>query len=235
MIHLALEYSLHIANTLMLASYLVREMLWLRLIAVFANTIYLLYYWIEAPKLSHTMYWPVVFIAVNLVWIGILVYERKPKKFKDAEEMIYQKVFHELFPQQFARLMRRAEWKTAKEGEVLIEKGVAPTGLMLIYSGEASVELDQKWVVQLRSGQFIGEMNYLTGKPPSANVIACKDLKYVFWSRQKIDQLFHRYPLIRTKVRQTLGFDLVNKLRSPHLSADEVRATIDDSETSEKS
>ena len=51
-----------------------------------------------------------------------------------------------------------------KKGEVLIRESHMVTDLILIYNGTVDVKVKNKKVAELKDGQFVGEMSFLTEK-----------------------------------------------------------------------
>ena len=66
-----------VANVLYLASYSVRDILWLRLLTVVASLLLIPYYAMQPVPLAPAIAWNVVFIAINTYWIIKLLIERR--------------------------------------------------------------------------------------------------------------------------------------------------------------
>ncbi len=75
-----MESLVHTANVLYLASYSVRDILWLRILTVVAALFLIGYFYFRADPLLAAIYWNLLFIALNLFWIGRLLWERRPIK-----------------------------------------------------------------------------------------------------------------------------------------------------------
>ena len=75
------EDMVHVANVLYLISYLVRDILWLRVLTIFAGLSLLPFY---CHCSDHILWapigWNALFISVNLIQIGILLRERRPRR-----------------------------------------------------------------------------------------------------------------------------------------------------------
>src|SRR6185436_11226924 len=119
----AMNSFLHLANVLYLVSYSVRDILWLRILTVIAIVSMMPYYYCQQVPLLAPICWQSLFLAVNLVQIGILILERRPVFLGDEELAIYRSVFRSLRPREFMKLLSVAEWKKAKQGEILLEQG----------------------------------------------------------------------------------------------------------------
>src|SRR5262245_48971356 len=162
---MSIESFLHLANVLYLVSYLVRDILWLRVLTVIAIASMMpYYYWCHETPMYWPMSWQSLFLTVNLVQIAILILERRPVFLGDEELAIYRSVFRSLRPREFMKLLSVAEWKKAKPGEILLEQGKPIPALILISTGGGTVKLDGRHVAEIASGQFVGEMGFLTGQ-----------------------------------------------------------------------
>ena len=212
---------LHFGNILYLCAYSVRDILWLRILSVLAMISLLFYYcWGCGPSpLIEPIVWQSVFIVINLVQIALLILERRPVFLGEEEMRLYRSVFRGLSPREFVKLIGIAEWKRAEEGHKLLQQGEHVQQLVLISSGRASVELDDRHIADLGPCQFVGEMGFLTDEPASANVIAQLPLDYLSWQTDNFRDFLRDNPQIHVKVQGILGTDLVEKLRREGFNA----------------
>jgi hypothetical protein len=105
------ELCIHAANVFYLVSYLVRDMLWLRLLTCSGLALGILYF----TFLSHPMYgpcvWQVVFLAINLWQIRQLVLERRRLKLSREEEAVGEAAFEELSREEMLTLLTRVMYE----------------------------------------------------------------------------------------------------------------------------
>lgn len=67
----------HLAFVLIVFSFLVKDILWLRVISIIASIAGIVYnYFVPAAPLWLVINWNLVFIAINIVQIGILLREK---------------------------------------------------------------------------------------------------------------------------------------------------------------
>jgi hypothetical protein len=216
----SMDVMLHIANVLFLLAYLVRDILWLRIITVIATASLIPYYFCCAVSpLYGPILWNSLFISVNLVQIVLLILEKRPVFLSDKEMQLYRTVFSALKPREFTKLLSLAEWRTAKPGEVLLEQDQPVQALLLISSGSGVVEIDGRRVATVTSGQFIGEMGFLSEQVASAKVAASAPTEYLAWPAGKLRTLLFTTPMLHVKVQGILGCDLVDKLRLGAMTA----------------
>ena len=88
---------------------------------------------------------------------------------KDKE--LYETLFKELSPVEYLKITKIAEWKKFKAGETLIRESHMVTDLILIYNGTVDVNVKGEKVAELKDGQFVGEMSFLTEKSATADCV----------------------------------------------------------------
>ncbi len=208
-----MDIFIHVANTLYLFSYLVRDILWLRMLTVVAATCLMPFFYFRPEPLMAPIYWNLTFTAINLYRIYFLLLERKPVQLKEEEQQLHRMVFRIMKPREMLKLLKLANWKTATPGERIVEQNTVLDNLMVIYSGNASVHVEGREVAKLREGQFIGEMSCITGGPTSASVTATDALRYVRWPKEQLYRFLDGNPEMRAALQMIVGMDLVAKLK----------------------
>ena len=209
-----MEYFGHLAFGLIALSFLFRDMFWLRFISIAASVAGIVFnYAVPAHPLWLVIYWNVAFIAVNLVQIAILIYQRRSISFTEEERELYETVFYNLAPVEFLKLMRQASWHTAAEGDTLAREGETLERIMLIYSGRASVWRGPKWLSELSDGNFVGEVSFLNEQPATATVRAKLTMSYLSWPKPELRKLLNRNPCMRFALESALSADLSKKLK----------------------
>lgn len=78
------DVCIHIANMIYLGSYLVRDILWLRILTVVGLTFAVSFFCVRLEPTSAPVFWHVVFVAVNLYQIFRLVQTRREKAAAEA-------------------------------------------------------------------------------------------------------------------------------------------------------
>lgn len=206
---------IHVANVLYLASYLVRDIFWLRILTVIAMLCLFPYYaTCQAEPLWEPIIWQGLFLAVNLFQIGLLVRERWPRELHDAERALYDNVFSDLQPGEFVKLLAEGRWREAGAGETIVADGSVVQDMMVLHEGTAEVRKGDKVLAALEPGQFVGEMSFLSGNKAGADVVTPKPAKFMSWAQDELEAFLDKNPSISFKVRGVLGRDVVTKLRA---------------------
>jgi CRP-like cAMP-binding protein len=94
-----------------------------------------------------------------------------------------------------------------------VHRGEALRQLLVLASGRARVEIDGKTTAELRAGCLVGEMSFLTGKAPNADVVAMEPTRAVSWKDEALKKLLDRSAELRAAVQQVIGEDLIAKLQ----------------------
>ena len=203
----------HLSNALYLASYAVRDILWLRLITVIAGLTSLASFFVKPEPPWQAVIWNLVFLAINVVRIHLLIRERRPIPLTADEQHLANLVFRTLRPRELVRLLRTGTFVDHAAGGRIVRRGEPLDRLLLLVRGTARVELVSKPAVEIGDGTFIGELCYLTGKPPGADVVAVTGLRVVEWPTAALRAFLEEQPELHATMQQVLGSDLAAKLR----------------------
>ncbi len=207
-----MDYLIHSANVIYIFSYLVRDILWLRILIVVAISFVIPFYYYQPVPLMVPVYWNILFAGINIVQIGFLLVERRPVTLSAQEQKLYEQVFRRLTPREVYKLFKIAQWKKLPAGEILVRQDTNLDSLMLINKGVASVQIKGQEAAKLDEGHFVGEMSYLTGAMTSASVIAASELEYVEWPTTSLETFLRKYPDLRIALNAIIGVDLAGKL-----------------------
>ncbi len=212
------DLAAHAASILTAIAYLVKDILWLRVLTTFACVAGIIFnYYVHSEPLWVVIYWNLLFLVINLVQIAIIMKERREVSFTDEEKELYETLFKNFAPFEFMKLLRVGNWLEAKKDEVLAVEDKELANVMLIYNGIVGVEADGQMLTQLKDGSFIGEMSFITGGAATATVRAIVPTRYLSWSKADLGRLFQRNPSMRFAMQTVLSTDLTRKLMHwPH-------------------
>ena len=201
----------HLAFGLIAFSFLVKDILWLRLVSILASSFSVFYNWvIPAEPMWLAINWNFVFISLNLYHIAILIYEKRPIKMAPKDKELYETLFKELSPVEYLKITKIANWQKFKTGDTLIRQNHLVTDLILIYNGTVDVVVKDKIVAQLRDGQFVGEMSFLTEKSATATCVIKHDTECIMWKQPEFKQLLKRNPSLYYTIQGLLSNQLIS-------------------------
>jgi hypothetical protein len=216
------QLSGHLASVLTMLAYLLKDILWLRVLTVFSCFAGIAFNFIvPATPLWTVIYWNVLFAVINIVQVAIIIKQRSGVTFTDEEKELHDTLFKNFAPFEFMKLMRIGQWLEAKQGDILATEKKPIDSVMLIYNGNVSVEAGGKELARLTDGNFVGEVSFITGGEASATVKALEPTRYINWPKKEISQLLNRNPSMRFAMQALLSTDLSKKLshRAPSFQA----------------
>jgi CRP-like cAMP-binding protein len=205
---------IHAANMLFLIAYLVRDILWLRILTVIATFCLIPYYFTRPEPMMVPIYWSLVFAALNVYWIVRLLLERAPMKLNADEQRLCELVFRTMSPREMITLLKLATWEHAETGECFVERHKPSDRLMVIYSGRACAEVDGLRVTELEPGQFIGSIDYVTQETALADILAIEPTHYVSWPKLELKDFMRRNPELHSALKSTLAIDLARWIQA---------------------
>jgi hypothetical protein len=208
----AIDLLAHSSNLLLLVSYSVRNMLWLRWFAVAAALTVIPYYILQPVLLWPPVFWGLVFTGINLYQIGRIYAERRPVVFSGDEQKLYDLGFRSLRPREFISLMLVGEWKDAAPGDRLLTEGESVSAICIPIAGTIQIHQQGRSVAMMEPGHAIGTALALTGhsSPVSASFIDAG--RYIRWPLSDIRVFLDKKPELRHALQQLVSRELAGKL-----------------------
>ena len=201
----------HLAFGLIAFSFIVKDILYLRFVSILASLFSVFYNWvIPVEPMWIPIGWNFVFVALNLYHIAVLMYEKRPVKMNDKNAELYETLFKDMTPVEYLKVSKIAEWKMFKPGEIIIQEGMPVKDLHLIYNGTVDVVVKDKKVADLKDGQFVGEMSFLTEKPATATCVVKHDAELLVWRQREFKELLKRNPSLYYSIQSLLSAQLVS-------------------------
>ena len=205
----------HLAFGLIAFSFLVKDILYLRVVSILASLFSVFYnYTIPAEPMWLAINWNFIFITVNVYHVAVLIYEKRPVHMSDKEKELYETMFRGLTPVEFLKITKVAEWKKFNSPLPIIQQGKPVNDLILIYNGMVDVLVNDKKVAELKDGQFVGEMSFLTEKPAPATCRVEHNTECLVWNQKDFKDLLKRNPSLYFTIQSLLSEQVSNNLVS---------------------
>jgi hypothetical protein len=201
----------NLSYVLVAIAYIVRDILYLRFIIIFAEALSITY-GLTIGNMTIAG-WNSLFIAINIIWVARLIKERKPVAIPDYLDFFYKNIFTNLTGREFLYFWHMGRISVI-EDEYLCRQNQVQSELILILDGKVSVLKDGREVTALSRGCFVAEMSLLTGDPASADVKAIGSVELITWSQEKIRHLKEINKPLLDKLHVILGKDLSYKLKN---------------------
>ena len=205
----------HLAFGLIAFSFLVKDIFWLRILSIAASLFSVFYnYVIPAEPMWLAINWNFIFIAVNLYHIAVILYEKREVKMDDKNQELYDTLFKEMTPVEYLKISRAAKWELVKSGQRIITQGMPVPDLYLIYNGTVDVVVDNEQIAELKDGEFVGEMSFLTEKVATATCKVKYDAQCLVWKQKEFKELLKRNPSLYFTIQSVLSAQVSDKLVS---------------------
>jgi len=203
---------LNIAYGLMLAAFLIRDVLWLRTLLV-VSQLFFIAYALLTENLSMTV-WNVGFIAVNAFQAVRIFKMRKPITLSPGLDTIYRLAFRGLTRREFLYF-----WQTGREKDVadthLVRSDSRLKTLFFILEGKVSIIRGGKEVTAIGRGSFIAESSDILGEETAGiSARAAGPVRYICWDEETLKNIREVAPEILIKIQKIVGGYLTRKLRA---------------------
>jgi hypothetical protein len=206
------DYFIHAANILLLAAYSVRDILWLRVLAVASSLAAIPYFLLQPTPLWAAFGWSILFTGINIFQAWRLLVERRPVKLSAEEEEVRRLVFRDLPPKKVLQVIGVGTWASAPPGERLIERGKPIESIALIVRGKVDVTHEGRSLGELGPGEIVGSALLLSGVPADVDAVTTDATRIVRWDAATLERYLDANPDTRNRFQQHLARDLAGKL-----------------------
>ena len=201
----------HLPYALLVISMMMNDMGWLRGIAISAGVIRIInrsFFQVD-PII---VFWEVIFVAVNVIQLGILWWYTKRHRFSDDEQRLASIIPASIERRTVRRLLRLAKLRHIEAGERLTTEGAPVHDLMFIADGVAQVEQGGRIVAVCGPGDFLGEMSFVSGSPASATAVAARPMRYLAFDQKRLRAAAEADGELRQALDASFNANLVGKL-----------------------
>ena len=225
-----MEVLIHTANVIYLVSYVMRDILWLRIFTVIAAACLILYFYFLPEPLLTPVYWNILFMALNFFWIARLLHERRPVQLTAEEKQLCELVFRLISPREMISLLKIGTWQTAAANDCLLTGGSELDKLLLIQSGQACLIVDGVKTQIINPGEFMGSISFITDEIAPADFVALEPTRYLQWDKSSLKKYLTKNPELHAAIQATLSMDLTEKLKASWLQNTSSQATYSNKE-----
>lgn len=159
----------HLAYIVLVASMLMRTLLWLRILVIVAAVLGIAYAMLILSDPVST-FWETCLVVVNIGQILRTHWRSWRAKFTGSEAAFVARHMSGLGKGDARALLDLGKWHALPDGAVLANQGQAVPCLSYLADGVAEVLHGDVIVAQCTQGTFIGEMTVITGAPATATV-----------------------------------------------------------------
>ncbi|MEH6457494.1 MAG: cyclic nucleotide-binding domain-containing protein [Cocleimonas sp.] len=209
------EYLYSLAAIFSFAAYVFSNIFWLRVFLVIAAVLYI----ITGLSLGLTSMtgWNIAYLIINFYHVILILFNKSTVLLPDNLKDIYKESFTPLSTREFKRIVKTNPFHVYQAGEVIITEGDTTNELFLLLSGKASVIASQNEIATISSGDFIGEMSFISNQTASADVIAKNELIVAYWTHADLHKIEQKNTDIYNRFLTIVGRDLVKKLQRKNI------------------
>ncbi len=122
----------------------------------------------------------------------------------DTETLARLALFADLTRPQLHQIASSYHEDLFAEGQRVLRKDMAGSGLYIILDGEAVVNLGDKELARLGRGEFFGDVSALTGQPPTTDIVATQPLRCLIVPREEVEPFLLAYPSVTVRMLKTI-------------------------------
>ena len=194
-------------------SFLMQDMSRLRLIAIVSAVFGIFYnYNVTESPLWLVIFWLSTFLTINLSMLVTGHIRNKSAKFNKDEQELFETLFPELSAFEFLQLLNAGSWKTIRSREKFISAKKENFKLALIWRGQANVLKGKKVAANLKRGTLIGEISFLTGEKPTADVLLEPGSLILAWDHEKLRRWLSKNSDAASIFQRLITSDLAAKI-----------------------
>ena len=196
---------------LLILSMAMRNMFWLRVLAVLSGVTGIIY---DAFILYDPVgtFWESCFTLVNLVqWIW-LSYDRRALRLSPDEQDLKTRFFKNVSDIELKQLLNCSKLITVDSGTCLTRQGEKVEHLYMLTSGKVDISYDRNIISSCGAGDLIGEIGFLTQGAASATSTATTRCAALRFNHQMISVLLKSSPQLTIAWNNIINQGLTEKL-----------------------
>jgi hypothetical protein len=201
-----------LVNLIFVGAYWVKDVLWLRLLCIVGSLMIIPYYLLQTKPLWTPTMWSCVFIGIHATRAWGIIKERRPVAFTGDEQLLYDKTFSVLSPQQFKRLLAIGKWQDLDRGYVLHSIGDPSDSLEAVVRGELEARRDGRVLGHARPGDLAGLASVLGGSPELFDTTVTQPARVIRWRLTDLQELAGADESLTSALRKIAGAAIAEKL-----------------------
>lgn len=199
-----MTWALHLANCLILCSFLMRNMLVLRLLSIFGGVFFATYFLSQNPPMTAPVKWNMLFGCVNLFQIVRILLNNRKIPLSIEEYTIKELFFQPLKPLEIKKLCSLSQPREIPAGENI---SLSTDEVGLLIQGNLSAN---KLVLQ--KGDFLGVSTYLGGNQQIRLAVAQEPTTLYCWPHKELQEWSDQNPERKTLLLSAFSSDLLKKM-----------------------
>ena len=201
-----------VSNLIFIGAYWVKDILWLRLLAMVGSLVAIPYYLLQMEPLWTPTMWSCVFMSIHAARAWGIMKERRPVAFTADEQFLYDKTFRALSPQQFKRLLAIGEWQDLDPGYMLHSIGNPSESLEAVVRGELEARRHGRVLGHARPGDLAGLASVLGRSPELFDATVTQPARVMRWRIVDLQKLVETDESLASALRKIAAAAIAEKL-----------------------
>ena len=211
----------HTTYVLLAISYLVRDIVWLRIIAIPASLCSMAFcYWGRDEPIWLIIGWNCVFLVVNAYQLGAIRYSIHQSQGAPSFGRLWSQVSGEILLVDAVKLFRCAKPLSVAKTTRLLSRGSIGEKFYFLLDGTVTITLANGVGTSTDQACFLGEIGFLTSEPSTACIDAEAGAEFLVWDVARLKALLRASPTLH----ESLGRHLTRVLRGRLLDREEAVA-----------
>jgi CRP-like cAMP-binding protein len=156
--------------------------------------------------------WELLFISANAYQMAVLAWQARSVKFSDEEFLFCQNALPLVPPMLARQFINIGAWQDMPEGSELTRQDEPVEKLTYVAAGTIDVVVHDHTIAQCETGDFIGELGILSGKPATATTVATSPVRALVFERDKLFRHLRRRPDLKLALQAAFKDNLRSKL-----------------------
>lgn len=201
----------HFTYALLIISMLMRNIVWLRVLAVGSGVAKIVYrqFFVYDPV---SVLWEAVFVLVNLSQLFIMAWENRRRRMRPEEQTFIDMFKPQLPHAAAAALLGAGVWKDIEDGASLTREGEPVDALIYIAFGAVRIEAGGRVVAACGAGDFLGEMTWRTSAPATGTAVADGPVRCLYLGRAPLEAALRKRPVLGFAIESGINRNLIDKL-----------------------
>ncbi len=201
----------HAAYALLVLSMMMRSIVWLRIIALASGVTQIAY---DALVLQDpvSVGWDALFVLANAYQMIMLAWQARRVRFSDEEYAFCQNALPLVPPLLARQFINIGSWRNMPPGTELTGQDLPVETLTYLAAGTVDVLVHRHHIAACETGDFIGELGILSGKPATATTVTSSPVRALVFEREKLLNHLRRQPDLKLALQAAFKENLRNKL-----------------------
>jgi hypothetical protein len=208
------DFIFGIGEFMLTFGYLCTSVLWLRISVIIGLAGYTIGGFIagfDTPGMRSIIAFSFIGILVNIYQSFRLIKRQSTASLPSNLREIYYRQFFSIPAFIFSSLYKLGATKNFRQTEKLAQQNMPIDEVMLITAGTVQIIKDNRPIITLGPGSFIGEMSFIKQYYATADVVALTDIECLAWNKldikmqEQAEEELYKYFLLM------ISIDLVNK------------------------